>query len=167
MPPGKWRRPNLRLVPKTAEGQAAGHYQTLGDRVDHDLKRQGLTITAIARQVGLERKTVRRYLQRGIEPPAYKPRNPVPRLIASFEDYLRERVAACPELSGKRLLREIRDLGYAGGYASVTEFLRTCGRRGGRSSRGGSRSRPARQAQVDFAEFKVAFDDEPGVVRKG
>ena len=132
----------------------------------HDLKRQGLTITAIARQVGLDRKTVRRYLERGLEPPAYTPREPGPRLIEAFEAYLRERVAAYPELSGKRLLREIRELGYTGGYTAVTDFLRDV-----RPPRRAQFERrfetpPGRQAQVDFAEFKVEFDDEPGVVRK-
>ncbi len=28
-------------------------------------------------------------------------------------------------------------------------------------------TRPGRQAQVDFAELKVEFKDEPGVTRKG
>ena len=39
----------------------------------HDLKRQGLSVSAIARQLGLDRKTVRRHLERGLEPPAYGP----------------------------------------------------------------------------------------------
>ena len=39
-----------------------------------DLHRQGLSVSAIARQCGLDRKTVRRYLERGLEPPAYGPR---------------------------------------------------------------------------------------------
>jgi transposase len=140
---------------------------TLGEIVlIHDLKRQGLTITAIARKVGLDRKTVRRYLERGLEPPAYSPRAPVKRLIAPYEDYLRERVSAYPELSGKRLLREIRELGYTGGYTAVTDLLREA-----RPARTLAFERrfetPAgRQAQVDFAEFKVEFTDEPGVQRK-
>ena len=66
----------------------------------HDLKPQGLSVSAIARQLGLDRKTVRRHLERGLEPPAYGPRAPWPTLIAPFEDYLAARVAACPELSG-------------------------------------------------------------------
>ena len=140
---------------------------TLGEIVlIHDLKRQGLTITAIARKVGLDRKTVRRYLERGLEPPAYSRRAPVERLIAPYEDYLRERVSAYPELSGKRLLREIRELGYTGGYTAVTDLLREA-----RPARTPAFERrfetPAgRQAQVDFAEFKMEFTDEPGVVRK-
>jgi transposase len=32
----------------------------------HDLKRQGLSITAIARKVGCDRKTVRKYLELGL-----------------------------------------------------------------------------------------------------
>ena len=31
----------------------------------HDLKKQGLSITAIARKVGCDRKTVRKHLERG------------------------------------------------------------------------------------------------------
>ena len=131
----------------------------------HDLKRQGLSVSAIARQVGLDRKTVRRHLARGLEPPAYGPRAPRPTLIAPFEDYLAARVATYPELSGKRLLREIREMGYAGGYTRLTDFLR-----GVRPPRRPVFERrfetpPGRQAQVDFAQFRVEFADEPGVTR--
>ena len=132
----------------------------------HDLKRQGLSIAAIARQVGLDRKTVRRYLRGGLEPPAYKRREPGPRLIEAFEAYLRERVAAYPELSGKRLLREIREFGYQGGYTAVTDFLREVRPAQRPPFERRFETPPGRQAQVDFAEFKVVFDDEPGVVRK-
>lgn len=37
----------------------------------HDLKKQGLSLTAIARKVGCDRKTVRKYLERGLETPVY------------------------------------------------------------------------------------------------
>jgi len=40
-----------------------------------DLHRQGLTVSDIARQSGLDRTTVRRYIERGLEPPAYGPRS--------------------------------------------------------------------------------------------
>ncbi len=39
----------------------------------HDLKKQGLSISAIARKVGCDRKTVRRHLDRGLEAPVYEP----------------------------------------------------------------------------------------------
>ncbi len=59
-----------------------------------DLHRQGLSISAISREVGLDRKTIRRYLARGLEPPAYGPRQPRPTLLDPFTGYLRERVNA-------------------------------------------------------------------------
>jgi transposase len=59
-----------------------------------DLHRQGLSVSAIARQLGLDRKAVRKYIARGLEPPAYKPRPPRERRLNAFAGYLRERVAA-------------------------------------------------------------------------
>ncbi len=41
-----------------------------------ELHRQGVSVSAIARQVGLDRKTVRKYIERGLEPPMYGPRPP-------------------------------------------------------------------------------------------
>jgi transposase len=37
-----------------------------------DLHRQGLSPTAIARRLGIDRKTVRKYIARGLEPPSYR-----------------------------------------------------------------------------------------------
>ena len=36
-----------------------------------DLHRQWLSVSAIARRVGIDRKTVRKYIERGLEPPTY------------------------------------------------------------------------------------------------
>ena len=44
-----------------------------------DLHRQGLSVSAIALQLGIDRKTVRKYLARGLEVPVYGPRPPRPR----------------------------------------------------------------------------------------
>lgn len=131
-----------------------------------NLKNQGLSITAIARKVGCDRKTVRKYLERGLEAPIYGPRQPRARVIEPYERYLHDRVLAFPDLSGARLLREIRELGYEGGYTAVTDFLREV--RPARQVRFERRfeTPPGKQAQVDFAEFTVEFADEPGVVRK-
>ena len=41
--------------------------------------RQGLTVAAIARRTGHDRKTIRKYIARGLEPPAYKPAPRAPR----------------------------------------------------------------------------------------
>ena len=81
-------------------------------------------MSAIARATGFDRKTIRKYLDRGLEAPVYGPRDPRPGFLDPYHDYLREKVQACPGLSGRRLLREITALGYTGGYSAVTDFLR-------------------------------------------
>ena len=43
-----------------------------------DLHRQGLSVSAIALQLGIDRKTVRKYLARGLEAPVYGPRAAAP-----------------------------------------------------------------------------------------
>ena len=48
-----------------------------------DLHREGLSVSAIARQVGIDRKTVRTYIAKGLEPPAYKKRPPAPSLVGN------------------------------------------------------------------------------------
>lgn len=131
-----------------------------------DLARQGLTVSAIARRTGRDRKTIRTYIARGLEPPAYKPREPASSPLAPFAAFLRERIARFPELTGRRLWREVRDLGFTGGYATVTDFLRTI-RPPAEPAVFERRfeTPPGRQAQVDFAYFKVRFEDDPSAER--
>lgn len=88
-----------------------------------ELKRQGLGVSAIARQTGLDRKTVRKYLERGVEASVYGPREPGERLATRFGSYLTERLAAFPGLSARRLHREIKAMGYEGAYSTLTEYL--------------------------------------------
>lgn len=130
-----------------------------------DLHRQGLSVSAIARRTGHDRKTVRKYLGRGLEPPAYTPRPPAPSPLAPFEAFLRERVSRFPDLTGRRLWREVRELGFAGGYSTVTDFLRTVRPPVEPPFERRFETPPGRQAQVDFAYFKVSFEDEPGADR--
>ena len=130
-----------------------------------DLARQGLTVSAIARRTGHDRKTIRTYIARGLEPPAYKPREPAPSPLAPFEAFLRERVGRFPDLTGRRLWREVRDLGFAGGYSTVTDFLRTIRPPTAPAFERRFETPPGRQAQVDFAHFRVRFEDEPGAER--
>jgi len=56
----------------------------------HDLKRQGLSVSAIARKLGADRKTIRKYLQTRLKAPAYGPRVARPRVIDPFCAYLQE-----------------------------------------------------------------------------
>lgn len=129
----------------------------------HDLKRQGLSVSAIARQTGFDRKTIRKYLDLGFESPIYGPRAPRIRLLEAYEPYLQEKVTDCPGLSGRRLLREITALGYTGGYSAVTDYLRGVRPALPQPFERRFETDPGQQAQVDFAEFSVIFTDQPDV----
>jgi transposase len=131
-----------------------------------ELKREGLGVSAIARQMGLDRKTVRKYLKRGLEAPVYGPRDPGDRLPEEYRPYLLERLKAFPGLSVRRLHREIREMGYMGAYSTLTEYLRLSRPDVPRQFERRFETLPGQQAQADFAEFQVAFTSEPGVVRK-
>jgi transposase len=132
-----------------------------------DLHRQGLSITAIARRTGRDPKTIRKYIERGLEPPAYGPRRVGrPNKLAPYLDYLRERITAYPDLSAVRLTREIKERGYTGAYTAVKRYLAAI--------RPEHQPKPFEvrfetpagyQAQVDFARFVTTFTDEPGLDR--
>jgi len=132
-----------------------------------ELHRQGLSVTAIARRTGRDPKTVRKYIERGIEAPVYGPRSVGrPSKLARFMEFLRERIVAFPDLSAARLTREVRELGYAGAYTAVKRFLAAI-----RPDNGPKpyevrfETPPGLQAQVDFARFVVDFADDPGTSR--
>ncbi|WP_420337199.1 hypothetical protein [Roseibium sp.] len=122
-------------------------------------------MSAIARQVARDRKTVRKYLATGLDAPVYGPRAPRGSKLDGYRDYLRERVTEFPDLSGRRLLREINELGNEGSYTTVKKYFRQI-RPPARAQFERRFEIPAgKQAQVDFAEFVVNFTDEPGVKR--
>lgn len=132
-----------------------------------ELHRQGLSITAIARRTGRDPKTVRKYIERGLEPPVYGPRQVGrPSKLAPYLDYLQKRLEVFPDLSAVRLTREIRERGYKGAYTAVKRFLaaiRPLNQPKPYEVR--FETPPGCQAQVDFARFVTTFADEPGITR--
>jgi len=82
-----------------------------------------------------------------------------------FAGYLRERVKAYPGLTGARLLRELRERGYRGGYTAVTDFLRDVRPVPDPHFEVRFETPPGEQAQVDLAQFHVVFTDEPETPR--
>ncbi|USI77635.1 IS21 family transposase [Sphingopyxis sp. USTB-05] len=132
-----------------------------------ELHRQGLSITAIARRTGRDPKTVRKYIERGVEALAYGPRRiGRPFKIAPYMEFLRERVKAFPDLTASRLTREIRETGYMGAYTAVKRYLAAIRpEHDVRPYEVGFETRAGVQGQVDFARFVVEFTDEPGVAR--
>jgi transposase len=93
----------------------------------HALRRRGWSISAIARHLGHDRKTVRAYLRGEREPGQRAARGP--EVIGPFVEYCRIRLADDPHLWASALLDELRELGYAGSYPSLTAAIRARGLR--------------------------------------
>ena len=131
----------------------------------HQLKQDGHSISEIARRLNMDRKTVRKKLETGLEPPSYKARPPVVSVLEPYKPYLKQKLDEHPGLSAKRLLREITNMGYTGSYTTLTEYLRTI--RAPKSNQFERRfeTAPGQQAQVDFARFTTRFRSEPDVER--
>jgi transposase len=85
------------------------------------LHQEGHSHTAISRQTGLGRKTVRRYLRAGAFPERAAP--PArPTMLAPYEAYLHTRwMEGCH--NAHQLWREIRSQGYEGQAANVRRYL--------------------------------------------
>jgi transposase len=130
-----------------------------------ELHRQGLKVSAIARQLGVDRKTVRKYIARGLEPPEYGPRPVQQKSTDPFLPYLRDRLAAFPGLTAVRLCRELRERGYVGGYTAVKRAVREIRPTAVTPFEVRFETLPGEQGQVDLARFEVEFTDEPGVTR--
>ena len=131
----------------------------------HHLHRQGLSIQAISHRTGLDRKTVRKYLQNGLDPPSYGPRKRKPSILEPYCDYLQQRLKAYPELTARRLLRELHELGYPGAYTTVKCYVKKIRPEVEHGYEHRFETPPGEQAQTDFAHFKVVFADEPDQVR--
>jgi transposase len=89
------------------------------------LRRHGKSIRAIARETGLSRVTVRRYLQDPEAAKCYGPRVPRATKLDGYTEYLQARVeAARPAwIPATVLFREIRERGYSGGLSLLKGHL--------------------------------------------
>jgi transposase len=88
----------------------------------HALRQRGWSVSVIARHLGHDRKTVRAYLRGDREPGRRAGRGPD--VMTPFVEYCRIRLADDPHLWASALLDELRELGYAGSYPSLTAAIR-------------------------------------------
>jgi transposase len=122
------------------------------------LKRQGYSNRAIARKLGIHRKTVKKYLE-SREFPSYRMKKrtsglePYYKVVEdwlSTEDYLATRVH---ELLAQQ--------GYKGSYETVKRYVRAVKEKRDRIAYVRFETMPGQQAQVDFADFQViGFDGQ-------
>lgn len=101
---------------------------TTGEDVEaHALRKRGWSISAIARHLGRDRKTVRAYLE-GKRQPGVR-RRPGPDPLERFVPYLRARFTDDPHVWASALYDEVVPLGYDRSYPSFVRQLRAAGLR--------------------------------------
>jgi len=123
------------------------------------LARQGHGIKAIARELGVSRNTVRKYLRSEVPVPRYRPRAPRLCKLDPFKAYLQQRIeAAHPHwIPATVLLREIRERGYAGGISQLKAYLAPFKRRPAEPVVR-FETPPGQQMQVDFTTIRRGRD---------
>ncbi|MEZ3619885.1 IS21-like element ISSen3 family transposase, partial [Klebsiella pneumoniae] len=109
------------------------------------LHKRGMSIRAIARELGISRNTVRSHLKAKSEKPQYSPRPAPSSLLDEYRDYISKRISdAHPyKIPATVIAWEIMELGYRGGLTILREFIR-------------------KQTLPAQAEPVVRFETEPG-----
>lgn len=125
---------------------------------------QGFTHTAIARELGVNRRTIHRLVASGqlerdlaAEQAQYRPRPPVVRKIDKYRPIITDRLKAYPELSCVRLFAEIQADGYTGGLTQLRGVVRQIRPRAAPEPVVRFETPPGKQAQVDFARFVLPW----------
>lgn len=117
-----------------------------------DWRCEGKSIRHIAAELGVSRNTVRKYL-RSPEIPKPKPRPGRPSKLEPFAEYVRSRLAVGVDNCAV-LLRELRELGYSGGYSILKDYVKPFRKPGIPEATVRFETEPGEQAQVDFGLCK-------------
>jgi transposase len=119
---------------------------------------QGQKVKRIARELGVTVKTVKRWRRRGQWRPRQAPARQ--RAIDTYAEFIRRRA---PEVgwNGVVVHRELRTLGFRGGYLQVQRFLQPLRseRRWASIATMRFETEPGRQAQVDFGQRRLWIAD--------
>jgi transposase len=121
------------------------------------LLNEGLSISEISKRTGYDRKTIRKYKYEKI-PIKCKGRKPKGSILDPYKEHIISRLEDY-ELSAIRLLEEIQDMGYLGGYTLVKKFVRTIKRNKRIPAEYRYETGPGIQAQADWGEMENIIID--------
>jgi transposase len=128
----------------------------------YELHGSGQSIRSIARELQISQNSVRKYLRSPGVPKA-KPKPGRASKLDPYKAYLQERLAVGID-NCVVLLRELRNLGYTGGYTILKEYVHPWRRRHIPQATVRFETQPGEQAQVDWG--KVAYLTEEGHQRQ-
>ena len=120
------------------------------------LHRQGMSIKAISRELGISRNTVRRYV-RSTSVPVARRRSAKPTKLDRYRDYVQGRIeAARPDwIPATVLFDEIRALGYTGSVRTLRAYVATFKPAPKADPLVRFETQPGEQMQVDWGAFKL------------
>jgi transposase len=127
----------------------------------HYLEQQ-YTVTAIASELGCDRRTIQRWiaageLDRDPREARYGPRAPVPTKLDPHKTLIRERLDTYPLLTAVRLFEEVRAGGYTGSLTQLKAFVRQVRPVPEPEPPNRFETEPGVQAQVDFADVRLPW----------
>ena len=122
---------------------------------------EGLSVRAIARRLGMARKSVRLILGRSL--PERKPATPRAGLLDAYERPIRSIFDDVPDIRAPAMLERLRPLGYTGGITILKAKLRALRQTAPREAFLTLQFEAGSAMQVDWADFGFAL---PGIPRR-
>ena len=117
------------------------------------LHRQGFTLRAIARKLGIHRNTVKKYVT-DPQTPNYRQSKQKESILSPYsqmiDDWLHQ-----DDYRASWIYQQVKNLGYVGGYDTVKIYVRGIKARNRRQAFLRFETIPGLQGQVDWADFKV------------
>lgn len=114
------------------------------------LHKEGVPISRIAEELGINRKTVAKAIK-DEERPEYK-RQHRGSMLDPYKDYIKQRVEKY-DLTATRVLQEIRSQGYPGSYTILKDYVHQIRRAKPKPAFVRFETPPGQQAQVDWSDF--------------
>lgn len=124
---------------------------------------EGLSKAAIARKLGISVRTIRRWIAAGEldrdldTSPVYGPRPKRPTKLDPYRGIVAARLQNYPKLSARRIMEEVREAGYCGGYSQLCLLVNELRPAPEADPVVRFETPPGHQAQVDFAEFRFPW----------
>ena len=116
-----------------------------------EMYERGMSISDIARELGIDRKTVRKYIH-SPNPPSKSKRKQRKSKLDPFKEYLQKRMLEDGVFNSEKLFFEIRQQGYTGGKTILKDYIKPFRETAKKKYTVRYETLPGEQMQVDWKE---------------